>query len=155
MQWFIVINGAQAGPFTEAQLQSMVATGQLTPQTLVWKPGDRDWMPAHTLPWLFAGQSSPAQGNIYAPPAAGGYSPAMHNRPMPSNNLVWSILCTVLCCIPFGIVAIVYSCKVEGLYLRGDYNGAVSAANTARTWCLVSVGLGLLFGVLSVTFGSH
>ncbi len=34
------------------------------------------------------------------------------NKP-PDNNLVWAILCTVLCCLPLGIVAIIKSTKVN------------------------------------------
>jgi len=31
----------------------------------------------------------------------------------PDNNLVWAILCTVMCCMPLGIVAIIKSTKVK------------------------------------------
>ena len=37
----------------------------------------------------------------------------------PENNLVWGILCTVLCCVPFGIVSIVSATRVDSLWAMG------------------------------------
>ena len=56
------------------------------------------------------------------------------SMPCPPSNLVWAIVSTILCCLPTGIVAIVYACKVDNLYLMGDYQGAVEASNKARNW---------------------
>ena len=51
---------------------------------------------------------------------------------------------TVLCCLPFGIVAIVYTSKVEPRYLAGDIVGSQQAASNAKLWCWISFGLGIL-----------
>lgn len=42
-QFFVAVNGAQTGPFTIAQLQTMAQTGQLTRQSQVWKQGMAAW----------------------------------------------------------------------------------------------------------------
>ncbi|MCI5981812.1 MAG: CD225/dispanin family protein [Bacteroidales bacterium] len=58
----------------------------------------------------------------------------------PSNHLVWAILSTLFCCLPLGIVAIVYASKVDSLYERGDYSGAQDAADKAKnfvTWSAI------------------
>lgn len=57
----------------------------------------------------------------------------------PDSWLAWSILSTLLCCLPAGIVAIVYSSKVDGLWFGGQKAAAVEAARKAKTWTLVSV----------------
>lgn len=57
---------------------------------------------------------------------------------MPPTYLVWSILTTILCCLPFGIVAIVQSAKVESLYVQGLYAEALKASNEAKKWSIVS-----------------
>lgn len=62
--------------------------------------------------------------------------------------MVWSILTTVLCCLPLGIVAIVYSNKVDNLWYAKDYAGAVEAAKNAKTFCFISLGVGLVFSVI-------
>ena len=52
--------------------------------------------------------------------------------PKPDNNMVMAILCTVCCCLPFGIYAIIKASKVNGFYMAGMYNEAVNAANEAK-----------------------
>jgi len=42
-QYFVAVNGQQAGPFGMQQLQQMVQNGQLTQQTYVWKNGMAGW----------------------------------------------------------------------------------------------------------------
>ena len=70
--------------------------------------------------------------------------------PKPDNCLVWAILSTLCCCLPFGIVAIVYASQVDGKYAAGDYQGAVDSANKAKTWCWVSFGIGIVGTIISV-----
>lgn len=63
----------------------------------------------------------------------------------PDNYLVWAILSTVLCCLPFGIVSIVYSTKVDNLYFNGQYEEATAKAKSAKTWAIVSAVSGFVF----------
>ncbi len=51
-QYHVVINGQQMGPYTVAQLSGLVATGQFTRQTYVWKPGMANWDFAANIPEL-------------------------------------------------------------------------------------------------------
>ena len=44
--YFAAINGQQAGPFEAGKLPHMVAAGQITRQTLVWRQGMTQWQPA-------------------------------------------------------------------------------------------------------------
>lgn len=66
--------------------------------------------------------------------------------PKPDNYLAWSILATILCCLPFGIVAIVKSSKVDSLWLTGNYAEAAAASDEARTWCIVAAVCGVVSG---------
>lgn len=56
----------------------------------------------------------------------------------PPTYLVWAILATVFCCLPLGIVAIVYASKVTNLYYQGEYLKAQKASNRALYWSLAS-----------------
>ena len=78
---------------------------------------------------------------------SGGQPPAAPVRTVGylPNYLVHAIVVTVLCCVPFGIVAIVFAAQVNGKLEAGDYNGAVESSRKARTWCWVSFGVGLAF----------
>lgn len=56
----------------------------------------------------------------------------------PPSYLVLSILATMFCCLPTGIVAIINSAKVGGAVARGDYNEARDASAAAMKWCVIS-----------------
>lgn len=68
--------------------------------------------------------------------------------PKPSNFLVWAILSTIFCCLPFGIVAIVMAAKVDNLWNTGHYQEAEDASRKAKTWTLVAAIVGLVIGAL-------
>lgn len=70
--------------------------------------------------------------------------------PKPDNYLVWAILSTVLCCFPLGIVAIIHSAKVDGLYNSGNYGEAQEAADKAKKWAIRSVVAAIVFWVLYI-----
>ncbi|MDX2146546.1 MAG: SPFH domain-containing protein [Planctomycetota bacterium] len=61
--FFIALNGQQAGPFMTDVLQQMASSGQLRPDTLVWRQGLSNWMPANQVPEL---------GGLFGPPMPGG-----------------------------------------------------------------------------------
>ncbi|OIN80099.1 hypothetical protein BMG05_14700 [Mycobacterium malmoense] len=52
---------------------------------------------------------------------------------------MWSILATVFCCLPLGIVAIVKSSQVSGLWAQGQYAEAQASAESAKKWVKWSV----------------
>ena len=72
--------------------------------------------------------------------------------PQPENYLVWAILVTILCCLPFGIASIIYSTKVSSLYAQGDYNGAVDASQKAKKFAMIGGIGGLVFIIVYVIF---
>lgn len=51
-QVFVVINGQQAGPFTQTELVQLVKKGLLAPATLVWESGLPNWVAASSLPHI-------------------------------------------------------------------------------------------------------
>jgi hypothetical protein len=59
------------------------------------------------------------------------------------NYLVQSILTTIFCCLPFGIVAIIFAAQVNGKLAGGDYAGAVQSSKQAKMWCWIGFGIGL------------
>jgi hypothetical protein len=92
----------------------------------------------------------------YVPPPA---SAAPGSIP---NHLAWAIIATVLAtclCCPLGlvgIVAIVFSAKVNGLLAQGDLAGAQRASANAKTWCWVATALaiiGLLINIVMFATG--
>ena len=86
----------------------------------------------------------------YVPPPA---SAAPGSVP---NHMAWAIIATVLAtclCCPvglIGIVAIVFSSKVNGLLNQGDLDGARRASAQAKTWCWVTTALAIIGLLINV-----
>jgi len=67
------------------------------------------------------------------------------NKPKPPPNyLALAIITTLFCCQIFGIISIIYASQVNSKYMAGDYQGAETASKNAKTWGLISIGLGIL-----------
>ncbi len=64
------------------------------------------------------------------------------------NHLAKAILTTILCCLPFGIVSIVYASSVNGKMKTRDYRGALTASDQASIWANWGIGLGAVFNAL-------
>ncbi|HEX2121974.1 MAG TPA: CD225/dispanin family protein [Thermoanaerobaculia bacterium] len=69
------------------------------------------------------------------------------------NYLVQAILVTLCCCLPFGIVSIVYAVQVNSKLAAGDVVGAQMASKNAKTWALVGFICGLIAIALWMVFG--
>ena len=73
------------------------------------------------------------------------------------NYLVQSILVTLCCCLPLGIVAIIFATQVDGKLAAGDLTGAMEASSKAKLFSWIGFGGGILLGLgygLLVFFGA-
>jgi hypothetical protein len=52
--WYYVGSFGQLGPLTKEQLEELIEGGVIEKQTYVWRPGMSDWLPASSIPELFA-----------------------------------------------------------------------------------------------------
>ena len=58
----------------------------------------------------------------------------------PPNHLVWAILSTLFCCLPAGVVAIIFAAQVDSKAMAGDMAGAQHASDQAKLWSWISAG---------------
>jgi hypothetical protein len=108
------------------------------------------------------GQSEEIASDIPDSPyhTSGGYQsssqPPYDGGPTPhvKNYLVESILCTICCCLPFGIPGIVFAAQVDSKLKGGDVDGAIEASEKAKKWTLISFILGLISNIISITLYS-
>lgn len=128
------------GPITADQLRAWIAEGRVNAQTPVQAQGDTTWKPLSMFT-EFA-DALPA-----TPPPLSSGSPAVGVSPAGGtsvpNYLVQAILCTLCCCLPFGVVAIIYAAQVNGKLQAGDYQGALASSKNAKMWCWLAFGLGI------------
>lgn len=178
MKYWIITDGVQKGPLS---IEELSAIPGLTMSTPVWHEGLPDWTSASAVPEIaamLAGRTPQQTGDgqpygyqqPYGQPRYGyqpynqqtyGYGqpqfvrdPMDPNRmpPMPNTYLVWAILATICCCLPTGVVAIIFASKVSPSYMRGDYNAALDASSKAQLWVIISFVTGLIWAPFSVLF---
>lgn len=49
-EYYIVVDGSQAGPMSDAEMTRLIENGTLTQETLVWSRGMTGWMQAGAVP---------------------------------------------------------------------------------------------------------
>jgi len=69
-QWFLVLNGAQAGPFTQDDVLARLRAGQIDRATLVFTAGMSQWTPLGQVPEL-AGAAASGFATPPPPPPGG------------------------------------------------------------------------------------
>ncbi len=143
---------------------SELAEAGIRPETLVWSEGMPEWIPARDIPelqTLFGSSVPPLPGQ------------AQHMRPphgMPAidrpNTYLWlGILTTILCCLPMGIVSIVYAAKVDSYWYNGNIDAARDSSLKARNWGIASAvsaiaiyviyAILIVAGVVSASYYTH
>lgn len=122
LYYYLDAAGNKIGPVDK----SLLTRVGVTRNTLVWCEGMTQWLPAENVPDLM---------DIFPPSVAGSHSSSSNHVPMPPQSYMWlAILTTLLCCLPTGIVSIVYASKVDSCWNVGDYEGAYKNSRYARNW---------------------
>lgn len=146
-KYFYTDGHTNFGPFTLDELKYK----NITTETYVWYEGMGDWKKANEvseLASLFSSNTSSPPNPFQTTEQSAGNNPPIdpyHNTQrgktydpslniVPKTWLVESILVTILCCLPFGIVGIINAAKVESRFYAGDLNGAQRASDEAKKW---------------------
>lgn len=77
--------------------------------------------------------------------------------PRPKTWLIESILATLFCCLPFGIVGIINAARVNSLHDQTLYDKAQQASAKAKKWTQVTFAIGiiyLIFIIIMMSIGS-
>jgi len=125
-----------------------------------WQGHQPDWQGQQPAGWQgqqpgWPGQQPDWQGQQPAgwqgqQPGWQGQQPGWPALQAPDNYLVWAILTTVFCCLPLGIVSIVYSTKVSGLWAQGRYPEAQAASESAKKWAIIAAIVGGVFWLIAI-----
>ena len=150
MNWFYCAGNAQQGPVDDTTFRALAANGTIRPNSLVWHDGMPNWQPlSAAVPGLVPGSVPPP---LPAVPAANGISGAPIPPGTVPNHLVGAVLVTVCCCMPFGVVSILYAAKVNGLLAAGKLKDAQDASQNANTWMWVAFGVGIVSNLIGILF---
>lgn len=91
-------------------------------------------------------------GYLYVMPAEEQLPPAVpeSREPMPPTYMVWAVISTICCCLPLGVVAIVFAAQVSTKYYARDFAGARKASERAELWIIIAIVLGVVSNILYV-----
>jgi hypothetical protein len=139
-------DGRPYGPVSADQIRQWIAEGRANAQTLAQAEGSVEWKPLGQYP-EFASSAAPP---VMPPTPPGAPAPSFQPRRHVPSYLVPAIFSTICCCLPVGIVAIIFAAQVNTKLQAGDMPGALEASRKAQTWFWVAVVLGLLSTLLCV-----
>ena len=169
MEYWIYLDEEKRGPYSLSELKIL----SIPPSTLVWREGLHQWIEAKDLeelapifmsgPPKFEGDSSTedSTSSVTPPPfipttsasTTSQYNNIEHNiLQSPPTYLVCAILSTFCCCLPFGIVALVYSLGVKSRFDSGNYEGAKKYSERAALWVILAFVFGLMFAPRRILF---
>lgn len=164
MKYYIAVNNQHQGPYTVEELKSM----NIAPETYVWCEGMAEWTKASDVEEIRqimvepSIPSMPQAGPAVPPPctpvqpqpmyAAGGTAPQQSPVVPPKSWLVESILVTLFCCLPFGIVGIIKAAETNSAISRGDYAAAEASSRDAGKWTKIGFWVGIGVALLYILF---
>lgn len=69
------------------------------------------------------------------------------------NHLVKAVIITLCCCLPMGVVSIIFAAQVDTKLKRGDYNGALESSKKANLFANLGIVFGILYGIFMFFVG--
>jgi hypothetical protein len=145
-------DGRQYGPVSADQIRQWIAEGRANMQTMALAEGSTEWKPLSQFPEFAPSAPPPLGGTPPPPPPPPAPSSTYQPREHVPNYLVPAILSTICCCLPFGVVSIVYAAQVNTKLQAGDIQGARDASRNAQIWFWVAIVCGLLMPCLWLPF---
>jgi len=143
-KYFYTDGTTKYGPFTLEELKEK----EISRDTKIWFQELNEWKSAGDVPELSD------LFKLVPPPISKTSSKNnmvnLNQERPPKTWLVESILATLFCCLPFGIVGIVNASKVETRFYAGDIKGAQRASADAKKWTIVSFWLAI--GLVAIYF---
>ena len=79
------------------------------------------------------------------PPASGTPAASVPNYLVPA-------IISLFCCLPLGIVGVIFAAQVNGKVAAGDTAGALDSSKKAKLFSFIAIGLGLLGIICYVLF---
>jgi t-SNARE complex subunit (syntaxin) len=59
----------------------------------------------------------------------------------------------VFCCLPHGLISLIFALQVNGKAAAGDLQGAINSAKQAKMWAIISIVVSLVWLVIALVFG--
>jgi|SRR5882762_2935521 len=80
----------------------------------------------------------------YTPPSSTGSTAEVQ------NYLIPAILATIFCCLPLGVVSIIFATQVNSKLAAGDTAGAMESSRKAKMFMFITIGAGLVTWIIAI-----
>lgn len=85
------------------------------------------------------------------------YAPSAPDGAKIPNNMVLAIIASVVslfgCCIPWGVISLIFAMQVDKKQAAGDIAGAEKSAKTAKMIAWITIVLAILCLIANIVFG--
>lgn len=160
LYYYVDSDGATKGPFP----LNYFKTNHINGHSWIWHEGLPQWIEAHTIPSLRQYMRNDIPVSFSAKKGVIDFEKERMHIPskdilpqteldvlrsrVPKTWLIEAILITIFCCIPFGVVAIVYASRVAPFWRRGLYGESIAASNKAGMWVKITVTITIIMWIL-------
>lgn len=131
--YYLLIKGEKEGPYHLEDFKGF----PITAKTLVWTAEKGGWYYAEEYAELAV--FLPRKENIT--PVS---EPFMRTVVPPKTWLLESILVTIFCCMPAGVVGLIYAVQVRDMITLNRLELAYKYSSQARVWTIVSFSIGIV-----------
>lgn len=132
----------------EVEVEHDETTTGNAPAGETWnRTGEAPQWESYTRPYA-AEPSAPHPWQQHPNNPQGTYVSTAPQEEWPSAYIAWSIVVTILCCLPFGVAAIVFASMTKSACHRGDIEKARRCSERAQ-WCII---LSIVFGLIWSVF---
>lgn len=133
--WLSNGDGQVYGPYTVEELRGFVADGRVTNSSQLCQEGTNDWVPATAM--LGVGLAGvPPTAPMAVPPSAFPSGASASWQPV---GILLPILSILFCCLPAGIVSLVYATNANTKAAAGNMTGAEADKKSSALWLRISV----------------
>jgi GYF domain 2/Interferon-induced transmembrane protein len=147
--WYVEHGGQRLGPMSMEAVRQMAVSGQIAPADLVWCQGMSTWQRADTQSWFNSAIGS-APPPLPAPQWGNLFKGEAYVETEPPSLIGWSIAVLLCCCLPGGIVGLIYGTKAKTEYAKGNYSAAHSAYETGKNWLIGSSIAGVIINIIYI-----
>jgi len=67
--------------------------------------------------------------------------------------IIAAVVSFLMCCLPHGVISVIFASQVNKKAAAGDIAGATQAAKNAKLWAIISIVVSVVWLIIGLAFG--
>jgi hypothetical protein len=67
--------------------------------------------------------------------------------------IIAAVVSFLMCCLPHGVISVIFASQVNKKAAAGDIAGATQAAKNAKLWAIISIAVSVVWLIIGFAFG--